>query len=52
MQKLGSIIRVLIVDDSIEYRSIIKNVLKKHEMIMVVGEAVNGIEALELILRF
>lgn len=52
MEKLGSIIRVLIVDDSIRYRAIIKNVLEKHEMIMVVGEAVNGIEALELILRF
>ncbi len=52
MSTTGSVIRVIIVDDSIRYRSIIKKILEKHDMIIVVGEAVNGIEALELILRF
>ncbi len=52
MSNIENTIRVLIVDDSIQYRAIIRKILEKHQMIIVVGEAVNGIEALELILKF
>jgi len=44
-------VRVVIVDDSIQYRTILSRLLSGHRQIEVVGEAVNGIEALELILQ-
>jgi two-component system chemotaxis response regulator CheB len=44
-------VRVVIVDDSVQYRTILRKFLEGHRQITVIGEAVNGIEALELILR-
>lgn len=42
-------IKVVIADDSIRYRAILKQLLEGHPQIEIVGEAVNGINALELI---
>lgn len=42
-------IKVVIADDSIRYRTILRKLLEGHPQIEVVGEAVNGIKALELI---
>jgi two-component system, chemotaxis family, protein-glutamate methylesterase/glutaminase len=42
----GSVIRVLIVDDSAMVRSIIRSTLSQHEQIEVVGTANDGIDAL------
>ncbi|MDJ0622067.1 MAG: chemotaxis protein CheB [Desulfocapsaceae bacterium] len=42
-------IKVVIADDSIRYRTILKKLLENHPQIEVVGEAVNGIKALELV---
>ena len=42
-------IKVVIADDSIRYRTILRQLLEGHPRIEVVGEAVNGIKALELI---
>ena len=44
-------IRVVIVDDSIQFRTVLCALLKDHPLIKVIGEAVNGIEALDLILK-
>jgi hypothetical protein len=41
--------RVVIADDSIRYRTILHRLLAENKYIEVVGEAVNGIKALELI---
>jgi len=51
MSKKTDMIRVVIVDDSAQYRKILSTVLNQHPRLTVIGEAVNGIEALELILR-
>ena len=51
MKNHDPVIRVIIVNDSIWYRTTLKELLETHESISVVGEAVNGIEALELILK-
>ncbi|MEE4241531.1 MAG: chemotaxis protein CheB [Desulfopila sp.] len=42
-------IRVVIADDAIQYRAILSRLLHAEPRIQIVGEAVNGIEALELI---
>lgn len=42
-------VRVVIVDDSIQYRKILGKLLDDHPRIDVIGEAINGIEALDLI---
>lgn len=47
----GQVIRVIIVDDSIRDRTHLRKLLETSEGIIVVGEAVNGIEALDLILK-
>lgn len=45
-------IRVLIVDDSLFVRKVLKDIFERYEEIEVVGEAKNGREALEIIHRF
>ncbi len=44
-------ISVLIVDDSSVFRGILKEIFEKNKIINIVGEATNGIEALELLLQ-
>ncbi|RME67144.1 MAG: chemotaxis response regulator protein-glutamate methylesterase [Nitrospirae bacterium] len=44
--------KVLIVDDSAFVRQTLKNLLTSHEDIEVVGTAVNGVDAIEKVLRF
>lgn len=49
MKNAKRTIRVVIVDDSMRYRSLLSWALKDHPLIEIIGEAVNGIEALDLI---
>ncbi len=42
-------IRAVIVDDSIKYRAVLRVILSSNPLIEIIGEAVNGIEALEVI---
>ena len=42
-------IQIVIVDDSVKYRAILRSLLEGHARLDIIGEAVNGIEALELI---
>jgi len=51
MSEKKEMIRVVIVDDSAQYRKILSTLLNQHPRLSVIGEAVNGIEALDLILR-
>ncbi len=44
-------ISVLIVDDSSVFRGLLKEVFERNRTINIVGEATNGIEALELLLK-
>lgn len=45
---MAKIIRVLIVDDSSTFRSLIRSALKNQKDIEVVGEAANGLEAVKM----
>ncbi|MDF1821148.1 MAG: response regulator [Alcanivoracaceae bacterium] len=45
----GDNIKVLIVDDSFLMRRVIRNIVEKDEGFVVLGEAANGVEALEQI---
>ncbi len=50
MKKVAqSKIRTVIVDDSIKYLAVLRVILSSNPLIEIVGEAVNGIEALEVI---
>ncbi len=51
MSEKKDMVRVVIVDDSAQYRKILSTLLNMHPRLTVIGEAVNGIEALGLILR-
>lgn len=44
-------ISVLVVDDSTVFRRVLKEIFDKNQNINIVGEATNGIEALELLLK-
>ncbi|MBT8362547.1 MAG: response regulator, partial [Deltaproteobacteria bacterium] len=44
-------IGVLIVDDSLIFRRVLKDIFEKTSTISVIGEATNGIEALDLVLK-
>lgn len=44
-------ISVLVVDDSTVFRRVLKEIFDKNQNISIVGEATNGIEALELLLK-
>lgn len=44
-------ISVLVVDDSSVFRRVLKEIFEKNKKIKIVGEATNGIEALELLLK-
>lgn len=52
MRNTSRLIRVLVVDDSALVRSLIRRGLSQHPEIEVVGEAVDGIDALAKIARF
>lgn len=47
----GSEIRVLIVDDSLVFRKFLEDMLGDCEAIIIVGEAKNGIDALDMVLK-
>ncbi|MGW8193791.1 MAG: chemotaxis protein CheB [Desulforhopalus sp.] len=47
----SSEIRVLIVDDSLVFRKFLQDLLSECEDIVIVGEAKNGIEALDMVLK-
>lgn len=51
MKAPGSKIRVLIVDDSVVAREMLTQILGSDERIEVVGQAVNGAEAVEMVAR-
>ncbi len=44
-------IRVLIVDDSLVFRKVLRTLFDKASTVTIIGEAANGIEALDLILK-
>lgn len=50
-KKILKKIRVLIVDDSLVFRRFLGDVFQDYEFIEIVGEAQNGIEALDLMLK-
>jgi len=47
--KNGEIMKILIADDSADFRERIRNLLDLNKKVEVVGEAANGVDALELI---
>lgn len=47
----GSEIRVLIVDDSLVFRKFLEDILSDSADIVIVGEAKNGIDALDMVLK-
>jgi len=52
--KIGSLpkqISILIVDDSLVFRRLLKEIFERTNSINIIGEAANGIEALELVLK-
>lgn len=52
--KIGSLpkqISVLIVDDSLIFRKLLREIFERTKSIKIIGEAANGIEALDLVLK-
>lgn len=44
-------IRLLIVDDSLVFRRVLKDIFERTNTVKVIGEATNGIEALDMVLK-
>jgi two-component system, chemotaxis family, protein-glutamate methylesterase/glutaminase len=44
-------ISILIVDDSLDFRKFLKDIFENCQDIVIVGEAQNGIEALDMVLK-
>jgi two-component system chemotaxis response regulator CheB len=51
LRSAGAIISILIVDDSLVFRRFLRDIFEEDSDFAIVGEAQNGIEALELILK-
>ncbi len=45
-------ISLLIMDDSLSFRWILRDIFDEHERVSIIGEASNGIQGLELMMRF